>query len=105
MKSERVHLYKILTILNPNATSFFRSVGLRYRHNIIVLYGLHVINHILLFSVSYFTSFINMVNVKINDFLLSLTVKKQMLILLRASQMCTPKDFKQKHNPSWISIK
>ena len=46
----------------------------RYRHNIIVLYGLHVINHILLFSVSYFTSFIHMVNVQMNYFSLSLIV-------------------------------
>ena len=53
---------------------FFRLVGLRYRHNIIVLYGLHVIKHILLFSVSYFTSFINMVIVKINYFSLSLSL-------------------------------
>ena len=62
---------QILTILNSNPTSIFRLVGLRYRHNVIVLYNiivLHVINHIILFSVSYFTSFISMVNVKINYF-------------------------------------
>ena len=52
-----------------NATSIFCLVGLRY---IIDLYGLHVINDIILLSVSYFTSFINMVNVKINYFSLSL---------------------------------
>ena len=48
-------------------------VGLRYRHNIIVLYGLHFIQHILLFSVSYLTSII-MVNVKINYFLRSFSL-------------------------------
>ena len=43
---------------------FFRLVSLRYRHNIIVLYGLHVFNRIILFSVAYCTSFSDMVNVK-----------------------------------------
>ena len=38
-------------------------------------------------------------------YLTKLFVKKQMLILLRASQVFTPKDFEQKHNPSWIKIK
>ena len=37
--------------------------------------------------------------------LIKLSVKKQMLILLRASQILTPKDFEQKHNPSWRRIK
>ena len=61
-------VHKILTILNSNATSIFRLVGPPYRHNTIVLYSLHVTNHIFLFSVSYFTS---VVNVKINYFSLS----------------------------------
>ena len=43
MKCAVLYVYKILTILNSNATSIFCLVGLRYRHNIIVLYGRHVI--------------------------------------------------------------
>ena len=80
-----LHVYKILTFMNSNATSTFRLVGLRYRHNIIVLYGLHVINHILLFSVSYITSLINMVKVKIYYFLLSLSLSLSIVTKLSPS--------------------
>ena len=58
-----LHVYKILTILSSNGTPIIRLADLRYRHTIIVLYGLHVINKIF-FSVSSFASFISMVNVK-----------------------------------------
>ena len=57
-------------------------VGLRYQHNIIVLYGLYAINYTLLLSIPYLASHIIMVNVKMHLFFIVISLSNNVWFAL-----------------------